>query len=44
MFLQQGHPACKKLSDGMLAWLSAWGKVQAFGPADATVTHYLLLQ
>jgi len=22
---QEGHPACKKLSDGMLAWLSAWG-------------------
>jgi len=20
-----GHPACKKLSGGMLAWLSAWG-------------------
>jgi len=22
---QEGHPACKKLSGGMLAWLSAWG-------------------
>jgi len=21
---QEGHPACKKLSGGMLAWLSAW--------------------
>ena len=25
---QEGHPACKKLSDGMLAWLSVWSKVQ----------------
>ena len=24
---QEGHPACKKLSDGMLAWLSVWGKM-----------------
>ena len=22
---QEGHPACKKQSGGMLAWLSAWG-------------------
>jgi len=22
---QEGHPACKKLSGGMLVWLSAWG-------------------
>jgi len=21
---QEGHPACKKLSDGVLAWLSVW--------------------
>jgi len=25
---QEGHPACKKLSGGMLAWLSVWGEVQ----------------
>jgi len=25
---QEGHPACKKLSAGMLAWLSVWSKVQ----------------
>ena len=25
---QKGHPACKKLSGGVLAWLSAWSKVQ----------------
>jgi len=25
---QEGHPACKKLSSGVLAWLPAWSKVQ----------------
>ena len=25
---QKGHPACKKLSDGVLAWLSVWSAVQ----------------
>ena len=25
---QEGHPASKKLSDGVLAWLSVWSKVQ----------------
>jgi len=25
---QEGHPACKKLSGGMLAWLSVWGEEQ----------------
>jgi len=24
---QEGHPACKKVSGGVLAWLSVWGKV-----------------
>jgi len=23
---QEGHPACKKLSGGVLAWLSVWSK------------------
>ena len=41
----EGHPACKKLSGGMLVWLSVWGEGQIFiWPADATATHYLLLQ
>jgi len=26
---QEGHPACKKLSGGVLAWLSVWSEVQA---------------
>jgi len=25
---QEGHPACKKLGGGVLAWLSVWSKVQ----------------
>ena len=25
---QEGHQTCKKLSGGVLAWLSAWSKVQ----------------
>jgi len=25
---QEGHPACKKLSGGLLTWLSAWSEVQ----------------
>jgi len=34
---QEGHLACKKLSSGVLAWLSVWSEVQ-------TITHCLLLQ
>jgi len=41
---QEGHPACKKLSGGMLAWLSGMGCRLAYSPTDATATHYLLLQ
>jgi len=25
--LQEGHPACKKLTDGMLGWLPVWDEV-----------------
>ena len=42
---QEGHPARKttNLSDGVLAWLSVWSKVQiaAYGSADATATHII---
>ena len=42
---QEGHPACKKLSGEVLAWLSDWSNVQiSYGPSDATATHCLLLQ
>ena len=41
---QEGHPACKKLSGGVLAWLSGARCRLAYGPDDATATHCLLLQ
>ena len=42
---QEGHAACKKLSGGVLAWLSVWSEVQTcIWSADATATHCLLLQ
>ena len=42
---QEGHPACKKLSGEVLVWLYVWSEVQTcICPADATATHYLLLQ
>ena len=41
---QEGHPACKKLSGGILAWLSGMRCRLAYSPADAIATHYLLLQ
>jgi len=44
--LQEGHPACKKQSGGVLVWLYTSGARcrLAYGPADATATHCLLLQ
>ena len=42
---QEGHPACKNLSGGVLVWLSVWSKVQTcIWPADATATRSLLLR
>jgi len=41
---QEGHSAYKKLSGGMLVWLSGMRCRLAYGPADATATHYLLLR
>ena len=40
---QEGHPACKKLSGGMLAWLSGMRCRLAYSPADATACHSLSL-
>jgi len=40
---QEGHPAFKKLSSGVLAWLSGARCRLAYGPADATATHYFWL-
>ena len=41
---QEGHAACKKLSGGVLVWLSGARCRLAYGPADATAAHCLLLQ
>jgi len=42
---QEGHPACKKVSGGCWhGYLSGARCRLAHGPADATATHYLLLQ
>jgi len=42
---QEGHPACKKPSGGVLAWYLSGVRCRlAYGPADATATHCLLLQ
>ena len=42
---QEGHPACKKLSGGVLVWLLSAARCRlAYGPADCTATHCLLLQ
>jgi len=41
--LQEGHPACKKLSGGVLAWFLSGARCRlAYGLADATATHCLL--
>jgi len=41
---QEGHPARKKVERWGMAWLSVWSEMQiAYGPADATATHCLLL-
>jgi len=46
---QEGHPACKKLSGGVLAsgvviFLEQDANLQTYGAGDATATHYLMLQ
>ena len=41
---QEGHPACKKLSVGVLAWLSVASGRLAYGPADATVSCFSKIQ
>jgi len=38
------HLACKKLSGGLLTWLSVARCRFAYHPSDATATHFLLLQ
>ena len=40
---QEGHPAYKKLSSVVLAWLSAWSEVQTFIWPSGCHCHYCLL-
>ena len=40
---QEGHPACKKLSGGVLAWLSVWSEVQSCIWLSACHCHSLSL-
>jgi len=40
---QEGHPACKKLSGGVLAWLSVWSEVQLM-PLPLTVSGFSKIQ
>jgi len=46
---QEGHPTCKKLSGGVLVWLSVWGKVPPYSCSVVlhsivnayTICHYV---
>ena len=40
---QKGHPACKKLSGGVLAWLSVWSTAQLM-PLQLTVSFFSKIQ
>ena len=45
---QEGHPACKKLSGGVLAWLSVWSEVRLhmaqLMPLPLTVSFFSKIQ
>ena len=43
---QEGHPACKKLSDWVLAWLSVWSEVHMaqLTPLPLTVSCFSKIQ
>ena len=45
---QEGHPACKKLSGEVLAWLSVWSEVQTcmskLMPLPLTVSCFSKIQ
>jgi len=40
---QEGHPACKKLTGGVLAWLSVWSDVQTCIQPSSCQFHSLSL-
>jgi len=44
---QEEHPACKKLSDAMLAWLSVWREVQMIFqlmPLPPIISCFIIIQ
>ena len=45
---QEGHPACKKLSGGVLTWFSVWSEVQTYivqvMPLPLTVSCFRKIQ
>ena len=43
---QEGHPACKKLSGGVLAWFSVWSEMQMaqLMPLPLTVSFFSKIQ
>jgi len=43
---QEGHPACKKLSGEVLAWLSVWSEVHMaqLMPLPLTVSYFSKIQ
>jgi len=43
---QEGHPACKKLSGGVLVWLSVWSEVHTaqLMPLPLTVSCFSKIQ
>jgi len=41
---QEGHPAGKKVSGGVLAWLSVWSEVAQLMPLSLTVSCFSKIQ
>jgi len=44
---QEGHPPCKKLSGGVLAWLSVWSEMETMAqlmPLPLTVSCFSKIQ
>ena len=41
---QEGHPACRKLSGGVLAWLSVWSEVQRYDTDSNTKLEFFSSQ
>ena len=40
---QEGHPACKKMSGEVLAWLSVWSEVQSLASVKSRLVFTFLV-